>query len=296
MTRRQIVCLCGSGRFHDEINQMAVELTDRGYVVLMPHIAKVRSVRSDAEKAALDVLHLDKIDLADEVHVVCPGGYVGESTAREICYAARTGKIVSIGHHENFVARLRRIDQGTKPSESMAALFKKADDYVLALNRPRTNKALTFDEVLRVVVGDHPGVVSPTAPSTVAARADSPIVQAASKLHADRRVLIDEIVRLRSLVQDAWGLIANVNSGAWHLAGSEWKGAAERWRSKYHAPDSAAVMALIQPTLRARAIIETVHMLSREATSGKSVETLIGSLRELAELVGQWADTNEATA
>lgn len=284
MTRRQIVCLCGSGRFHDEITRMAVELTDRGYVVLMPHIAKVHSVRSSAEHAALDVLHLDKIDLADEVNVVCPGGYVGESTAREICYAVRTGKPVSFGHHENFVARLRRIDPGKAP-ESMAALFKKADDYVLALDRPRTNKALTFDHVLRGAVGEDHGPKPSIATTTT-----SPVVQAAGKMHAERRLLINAIADLRDLAESAWGLLANVNSGAWHLNGSEWKEAAERWRDRFMAPTDAAVMALIEPTLRSRQIIQTVHMLSREARKGASVESLIGSLRELSGLVGSWAD------
>ena len=36
-----------------------------------------------------------KIDLADRVLVVNPGGYVGESTSREIAYARETGKPVS---------------------------------------------------------------------------------------------------------------------------------------------------------------------------------------------------------
>lgn len=46
------------------------------------------------QKAALGALHLAKIDLADRVVVVNPGGYVGESTRREIRYAHRTGKPV----------------------------------------------------------------------------------------------------------------------------------------------------------------------------------------------------------
>lgn len=290
MTRRQIVCLCGSGRFHDEINRMAVELTDRGYAVLMPHIDKARSARSSAEHAALDVLHLDKIDLADEVNVTCPGGYVGESTAREICYAVRTGKPVSLGHHQNFVVRLRGID--TKPSGSMVALFKKADDYVLALDRPRTNKALTFDDVLRGIVGDDFGP-KPTIQAAPPAPREVPptIISAAGKLHAERRRLIDAVVSLRSMTEDAWGLIANVD---WEKTPEGWKDAANRWRDTFMAPTDAALMALIEPTLRSRRIIETVQMLAREAAKGEPVERLIESLRELSVLVGSWA--GEATA
>ena len=40
-----------------------------------------------AIKARLDNLHLRKIELADEVLVLNVGGYVGESTAREIAFA-----------------------------------------------------------------------------------------------------------------------------------------------------------------------------------------------------------------
>ena len=52
-------------------------------------------VVSTDQKAALDTLHLRKIDLADRVLVVNPGGYVGESTSREIAYARATGTPVS---------------------------------------------------------------------------------------------------------------------------------------------------------------------------------------------------------
>jgi len=44
---------------------------------------------------AYAALHLRKIDLADQVLVVNPGGYIGESTSREIAYARDTGKPVS---------------------------------------------------------------------------------------------------------------------------------------------------------------------------------------------------------
>lgn len=45
-------------------------------------------------KRRLDELHLRKIDLADEVLILNVGGYIGESTRREIEHAERTGKSV----------------------------------------------------------------------------------------------------------------------------------------------------------------------------------------------------------
>ena len=43
----------------------------------------------------LDDMHLRKIDLADEIYVINVGGYIGESTRREIAYAEKTGKKVN---------------------------------------------------------------------------------------------------------------------------------------------------------------------------------------------------------
>jgi hypothetical protein len=46
-------------------------------------------------KAKLDVLHFAKIDLSDEILVLdCDGGYIGESTEREIEYARMRGKAI----------------------------------------------------------------------------------------------------------------------------------------------------------------------------------------------------------
>lgn len=45
-------------------------------------------------KARLDELHLRKIDLADEVLILNVGGYIGESTRRELAYAQSLGKSV----------------------------------------------------------------------------------------------------------------------------------------------------------------------------------------------------------
>ncbi len=68
------------------------DLTLAGAIVLAPCEAEVAP--TPEQKAVLDELHLRKIDLADRVLVVNPGGYVGESTAREIAYARAAGKVI----------------------------------------------------------------------------------------------------------------------------------------------------------------------------------------------------------
>nr|WP_157128033.1 hypothetical protein [Microbacterium aurum] len=91
--RPEIVCICGSARFVDEMRAENRTLTLGGIIALAP--GEVGGVVSEEQKAALDALHLSKIDLADRILVVNPGGYIGESTSREIAYARAAGKPVS---------------------------------------------------------------------------------------------------------------------------------------------------------------------------------------------------------
>jgi hypothetical protein len=94
--RPEIVCICGSTRFVAEMRAANRDLTVAGAIVLAPGEAGgTGGVVTDEQKVALDALHLSKIDLADRVLVVNPGGYVGESTRREIAHARATGKPVS---------------------------------------------------------------------------------------------------------------------------------------------------------------------------------------------------------
>ena len=91
--RPEIVCLCGSARFVDELRAANRELTFAGVIVVAP--GEAGEVVTADQKTALDALHRHKIDLADRVLVVNPGGYVGESTSSEIAYARATGKPIS---------------------------------------------------------------------------------------------------------------------------------------------------------------------------------------------------------
>ncbi|MFH8282542.1 hypothetical protein [Streptomyces antibioticus] len=102
--RPEIVCICGSTRFVDEMSAANRELTFTGVIVVAPGVFpraedhEAGELITEEQKTALSALHLRKIDLADRVLVVNPGGYVGESTSREIAYARATGKPVSFTH------------------------------------------------------------------------------------------------------------------------------------------------------------------------------------------------------
>jgi hypothetical protein len=97
----KVVTLCGSTRFEAEFAEVNRRLTMDGCVVIslgmfsLPDLADDdRSAdRPDLRERLRDV-HFQKIRMADEVYVVDPGGYLGESTRREIAYAESLGKPV----------------------------------------------------------------------------------------------------------------------------------------------------------------------------------------------------------
>ncbi|MFC3897525.1 hypothetical protein ACFOWZ_39130 [Lentzea rhizosphaerae] len=91
--RPEIVCICGSTRFVDELRAANRELTLAGVIVVAPS-EPGESITTE-QRAVVNALHLRKIDLADRVLVVNPGGYIGEATSREIAHAFATGKPIS---------------------------------------------------------------------------------------------------------------------------------------------------------------------------------------------------------
>lgn len=84
----KIVCLCGSTKFMEAFQEANTKLTLAGNIVLSVGCGtKGAEGITDEQKAALDELHLRKIDLADEVFILNVGGYIGQSTRRELAYA-----------------------------------------------------------------------------------------------------------------------------------------------------------------------------------------------------------------
>ena len=66
-----------------------------GFYMHSPEANHCQTLGCTAEqKKFLDELHLRKIDLADSIFVLNVGGYIGESTRREINYAIAQGKRV----------------------------------------------------------------------------------------------------------------------------------------------------------------------------------------------------------
>ena len=94
----KVITLCGSTRFEAEFAEVNQRLTMDGCVVISLGMFRLPDLPdydwaadSSHLKERLGGVHFQKIRMADEVYIVDPGGYVGESTRREIAYAQSLG-------------------------------------------------------------------------------------------------------------------------------------------------------------------------------------------------------------
>jgi hypothetical protein len=100
----KIVTLCGSTRFKEQYLETQKRLTLEGCIVISVGLfghSGDDEVWKPGTKEMLDDMHLRKIDLADEIFVINVGGYIGESTKREIAYAEKIGKKVNYLERQN---------------------------------------------------------------------------------------------------------------------------------------------------------------------------------------------------
>ena len=99
--RPKIITICGSSRFIDLMAVCGWLLEkDEGAIVLNLHLLPLWYTREEhhiAEvegvAAQMDALHIQKIDMSDEIFVVNVGHYVGDSTAHEVDHALYNKKI-----------------------------------------------------------------------------------------------------------------------------------------------------------------------------------------------------------
>ncbi|MBE6203469.1 MAG: hypothetical protein E7135_07425 [Rikenellaceae bacterium] len=90
----KVVTLCGSTKFKEQYIETQKRLTLDGNIVISVGLfghSGDDEVWTEGTKAMLDDMHLHKIDMADEIVVINVGGYIGESTRKEIAYAESKG-------------------------------------------------------------------------------------------------------------------------------------------------------------------------------------------------------------
>lgn len=89
-----IATICCSTRYLPEVTKYYNELTHNGYIVLAelsPH-----DEQDKFDKRLVDDIHLAKIDMSDEVHILTRNGCMGESVTEQYNYALKTKKKIVI--------------------------------------------------------------------------------------------------------------------------------------------------------------------------------------------------------
>ena len=96
----KVITLCGSTKFKNHFIKIAEKLSLEGNVVLSVGLFghadnKFETIITSDIKKMLDEAHKAKIEMSDEIFVINPRGYIGESTKSEIEYAQKLGKVIT---------------------------------------------------------------------------------------------------------------------------------------------------------------------------------------------------------
>lgn len=90
----EVITICGSMKFKNDMLILAEELAIKGYCVLTPVFEiKERSVTKDQLQKMREA-HFKRIELSDSILVMNVDGYIGENTKLEIQYAKSLNKKV----------------------------------------------------------------------------------------------------------------------------------------------------------------------------------------------------------
>ncbi len=95
----KVVAICGSMQHAwDNMKMAQISFERAGYIVLMPTNPKSSGIFEKnpkvqlMEKKTLGSMHIHRIEIADEIYICNVGGYIGESTRKEIDYATKLSK------------------------------------------------------------------------------------------------------------------------------------------------------------------------------------------------------------
>lgn len=89
----RLITLCGSMKFQKEMQEISgkLELEHHCIVIQCAYFEKESDLSAE-DIARLREIHYQKIAMSDAIYVMNVGGYIGESTRREIAYAVSLGK------------------------------------------------------------------------------------------------------------------------------------------------------------------------------------------------------------
>ncbi|MFX3618765.1 MAG: DnaA N-terminal domain-containing protein [Sporolactobacillus sp.] len=91
-----VITLCGSTKFKKQFEQVDAFLTLQGNIVIsLPFFEQSDGFEMTREQAELlHDLHFRRIDISDQIVVIDVGGYIGNSTRKEIEYAEKNEKVI----------------------------------------------------------------------------------------------------------------------------------------------------------------------------------------------------------
>ena len=91
----KIITICGSMKFQEQMIEAAAKLElEEQYIVIQCVYYDKNRILASQEMNVLSELHYRKIEISDAIYVVNVGGYIGESTRKEIEYAHSLNKEV----------------------------------------------------------------------------------------------------------------------------------------------------------------------------------------------------------
>ena len=96
MKKYEVVVLCGSTSFTDDFIKVQEDLTLKGYIVISPMMFDINSYKSDEKFMEMfHEMHMQKINMADQIFIINKGGYIGNHTQAEIDYALKLNKKIT---------------------------------------------------------------------------------------------------------------------------------------------------------------------------------------------------------
>lgn len=89
-----VVTLCGSTKFKKDFELVRQAMTLEGAVILAPELYKHwdNIELTEEEIDRINLVHYQKIEMADIVFIINKGGYIGEQTRKEIEWATELNK------------------------------------------------------------------------------------------------------------------------------------------------------------------------------------------------------------
>ncbi len=123
----KVICLCGSTRFYKQFQEINLEETLAGNIVLSigydggsDHSLGL----TDKQKRELDWLHKKKIEMSDEIIVIRLDTYIGESTAREIEFAKELNLPIRYADFKTIYDNDSGLDPYSRPEKIIKRIIK----------------------------------------------------------------------------------------------------------------------------------------------------------------------------